>query len=269
MYWIYVSNFTQSKAWEPLSTTKRNQREVYRLASGPSNCPAFKITTEPLVGSGKNEKLLLFDCEIWPIPFLKTYDLGDFLGGPVVKNPPCNAEDVRLMPGQGIKIPHAIEQLSPHAVITERCTSCTSQRESPCTAMKDTRCSEDPVCHNQDPTQPNKSVTSFAQSCLTLFDPMDCCMSGVHVHHQLGACSNSCPLSRWCHPTISFSVIPFSCTQSFPASGSFLMSWLLASSGQSIWASASASVLPMNIQDWLFSQINTKTNKQKPRVFKS
>ena len=65
------------------------------------------------------------------------------------------------------------------------------------------------------------------------------------------ACSNLCPLSWWCHPTISSSVIPFSsCLQSFPASGSFLMSWLFASGGQSIGASASPSVLPMNIQDW-------------------
>ena len=57
--------------------------------------------------------------------------------------------------------------------------------------------------------------------------------------------------SQWCYPTISFSVIPFSsCFQSFPASGSFPMSQLSASGGQSIGASASASVLPMNIQDW-------------------
>ena len=66
-----------------------------------------------------------------------------------------------------------------------------------------------------------------------------------------GACLNSCPLSWWCHPTISSSVIPFSsCLQSFPASGSFLKSQFFASGGQSIGASASASVLPMNIQDW-------------------
>ena len=65
------------------------------------------------------------------------------------------------------------------------------------------------------------------------------------------ACSNSCPSSRWCHPTISSFVIPFSsCLQSFPASGSFPMSQLFASGGQSIGASALASVLPMNIQDW-------------------
>ena len=64
-----------------------------------------------------------------------------------------------------------------------------------------------------------------------------------------GACSNSCLLSQWCHPNISSSVITFSSyLQSFPASGSFLM--LFASGGQSIGASASASILPMNIQDW-------------------
>ena len=64
-------------------------------------------------------------------------------------------------------------------------------------------------------------------------------------------CSISCPLSQWRHPTISSSVVPFSsCLQSFPASGSFPMSWLFASGGQSIGASASVSVLPMNIQGW-------------------
>ena len=66
-----------------------------------------------------------------------------------------------------------------------------------------------------------------------------------------GACSNSCPSSQWCHPTISSSVVPFSsCPQSLPASGSFQMSHFFTSGGQSIVASASASVLPMNIQDW-------------------
>ena len=63
------------------------------------------------------------------------------------------------------------------------------------------------------------------------------------------ACSNSCPSSQWCHPIISSSVIPFfSCPQSFPASGSFLMSQFFPSGSQSI--GASASVLPMNIQNW-------------------
>ena len=66
-----------------------------------------------------------------------------------------------------------------------------------------------------------------------------------------GVHSNSCPLSSWCHPTISSSVVPFSfCPQSFPASGSFQMSQFLVSGGQSIGVSASTSVLPMNTQDW-------------------
>ena len=66
------------------------------------------------------------------------------------------------------------------------------------------------------------------------------------------ACSSSCQLSQWCHPTVSSSVVPFSsCLQSFPASRSFPMSQLFISGGQNIGASVSASVLPMNIQDWL------------------
>ena len=66
-----------------------------------------------------------------------------------------------------------------------------------------------------------------------------------------GVYSNSCPLSQWCHPTISFSVVHLSfCLQSSPASGSFPMSQFFASGGESIAVSASAWVLPMNIQDW-------------------
>ena len=65
-----------------------------------------------------------------------------------------------------------------------------------------------------------------------------------------GACSNACPSSRWCHPTISSSVVPFCHLQSFPASGSFLVSQFFTSGGQSLRVSALASVIPMNIQDW-------------------
>ena len=93
--------------------------------------------------------------------------------------------------------------------------------------------------------------------------------------------SNSCPLSRWCHPAISSSVVPFSsCPQSLPASGSFPMSQLFASGGQSIGVSASASVLPMNIQDWfpfgwtgwislLYKELSRvfTTTVQKPQFF--
>ena len=64
-------------------------------------------------------------------------------------------------------------------------------------------------------------------------------------------CSNSCPSSRWCHPTISSSVVPFSsCLQPFPESGSFQMNQIFSSGGQSTGVSASTSVLPMNTQDW-------------------
>ena len=94
----------------------------------------------------------------------------------------------------------------------------------------------------------------FTQSCLTLCDPMDCSMPGFPVHHQLlkpEACSNSCPSSQWYHPIILSSVAPFSsCLRSFPVSGSFPVGQFFASGGQSIGASASASVLSMNIQDW-------------------
>ena len=66
-----------------------------------------------------------------------------------------------------------------------------------------------------------------------------------------GIYRNSCPLSQWCHLTISFSVDPFSsCLQSFPTLGSFQLSWLFTSGGQTIWVSALTSVLPMNTQDW-------------------
>ena len=85
------------------------------------------------------------------------------------------------------------------------------------------------------------------------------------------ACSNLCPLSRWCHPTISSSVVPFSCCpQSFPASGSFPMSQLFASGGPRTGASASASVLPMNIQCWFplgLAGLISLQSKRLSRVF--
>ena len=80
-------------------------------------------------------------------------------------------------------------------------------------------------------------------------------------------------LNRWCHPTISSSVIPFSsCPQSFPASGSFPMSWLFVSGGLSIGASASASVFPMNIQGWFplgLTGLVSLQSKRLSRVFSS
>ena len=95
--------------------------------------------------------------------------------------------------------------------------------------------------------------SSVAQSCLTLWEPMDCMQ-----HTRLPcpsptprACSNSCPWSQQCQSTISSSVIPFSsCLQPFPTSGAFPMSQFFTSGGRSIGVSASASVLRMNIQHW-------------------
>ena len=94
-------------------------------------------------------------------------------------------------------------------------------------------------------------------------------------------CSSSCPLSQWYHPTISIAVISSSCLQSFPGSGYFLASQPFASGGQSIEASASTSVLPMNIQDWFplgltglislqskgLSRVFTNTTVQKHQFF--
>ena len=94
--------------------------------------------------------------------------------------------------------------------------------------------------------------SSVAQLCLTLSDPHE----PQHARPPCpsptpGVYPNSCPLSHWCYPTISSSVIPFSsCPQYFPTSGSFPMSQLLESGGQSIGVSASTSVLPMNTQGW-------------------
>ena len=94
-------------------------------------------------------------------------------------------------------------------------------------------------------------ITSLRQSFVVV-------QSLSHVHPKFlcpllshGVCSNSCPLSRWCYPTISSSATLFSfCLQSFLVSGAFPMSQLFKSGGQSMRASASTSVLPMNIQDW-------------------
>ena len=92
---------------------------------------------------------------------------------------------------------------------------------------------------------------SVAQLCQTLCDAVDQHTRLPCASLSPGVCSNSCPLSWWCHPTIPSSVTPFSsCPQSFPASRSFPLSWIFASGGQNIGASASASVLPMNIQGW-------------------
>ena len=111
-------------------------------------------------------------------------------------------------------------------------------------------------------------LSSVAQSCPTLCNPMDCSIPGFPAHHQLLKRSNSCPSSQWCHPVVSSSVIPFfSCLQFSPALGSSPISQFFSLGGQSIGASALASVLPMNIQGWFLLEL-TKTSllyiKNKP-----
>ena len=92
--------------------------------------------------------------------------------------------------------------------------------------------------------------SSVAQSCLTLCDPIDCSMPGFPVHHQLLDPTQT-HVHRVSDTTISSSVVPFSShVQSFPASGTFRISQFFTSGGQRFGISASASVLPMNIQDW-------------------
>ena len=124
--------------------------------------------------------------------------------------------------------------------------------------------------------------SSVTQLCLTLSDPMDCSTPGCHVHHQLPELAQI-HVHRFgdaiqpSHPVIPFS----SCLQSFPASGSFPMSQFFTSSGQSIGASASALVLPMNIQHWFplqltgwislqskgLSRVSSNTTVQKHQFF--
>ena len=113
-------------------------------------------------------------------------------------------------------------------------------------------------------------------SCSVMSDPLQ--VHGLqHAWYpcpslSLRACSNSCPLNWWGHLIISSSVVSFSCLQSFPASGSFPMSLLFASDGQSIGASALATVLPMNIQGWFPLGLNgliSLLSKGNSRIFSS
>ena len=93
--------------------------------------------------------------------------------------------------------------------------------------------------------------SSVVQSCPTLCNPMDCSTPDLCPSPALRVYPNSWPFSRWCHPTILSSIVPFSSrSQSFQAPGSFSMSQFFTSGDQSIGVSALASVLPMNIKDW-------------------
>ena len=120
-----------------------------------------------------------------------------------------------------------------------------------------------------------QSISLISQSCLTLCNPMDCSTPGFPVPHQLLELAQT--HVHWVvdaiQPSVLSSVIPFSsCLQSFPASGSFAMSRLLASGDQSIGASASASVLPMSIQGWFslrLTDLISLLSKELSKIFTS
>ena len=102
----------------------------------------------------------------------------------------------------------------------------------------------------QEPINIVSSVQSISRIWLYVTPWTAACQASLSITNSRNY-SNSCPLSQWCHPTISSSVIPFSsCPQSFSASGSFQMSQLFTWGGQSIWVSALTSVLPKNTQYW-------------------
>ena len=110
---------------------------------------------------------------------------------------------------------------------------------------------------------------SVTVSCLTLCNPMHCSTPGS-PELLPEACSDSCPSSWWCHPTISFSAAPFSsCPQSSPASGSFPLSWLFASGGLSTGSSTSASVLSMHFQGCFPIGLTGLISLQYPGILKS
>ena len=123
-------------------------------------------------------------------------------------------------------------------------------------------------------TPTNCCFCSVTKLCLTFCSPMDRSTPGLLcLPPSPGVCSNSCPLSQWCYLIISPSASPFSfCLQSFPASGPFPMSRLFASGGQSIGASASASVLAVNSQGWFplgLTGVISMQSKELSRVFSS
>ena len=115
---------------------------------------------------------------------------------------------------------------------------------------------------------------SVTKLCLAVCEPMNCSMlSSPVLYYLLEFGSNSCLLSQWCHPTISSSFAPFSSfLRSFPASQSFPVCWFFASGSQIIGASASASVLPINIQGWFplgLTGLISLLSKGLSRVFSS
>ena len=156
-----------------------------------------------------------------------------FLGGSDRKKSACNTGDLGLISESGRSPGERIGYLLQYSCLENTTDTMGSQRVA-----------------NDWATNPFTffQFSSVAQSCPTLCDPT-LCTPGLPVHHQLPEFTQTHVIdSRWCHPTISSSVVPFSShLQSFLASGYFQMSQFFASVGQSIGVSASASVLPMNI----------------------
>ena len=158
----------------------------------------------------------------------------------IVKQPHANKNMVGAVKIKGENIKHPAHLLAGTKRLPNACHP--QSRPHPITRITITGITK---------TSSSVQFSSVAQLCLTLrpHEPQHTrlpCPSPTP-----GVYPDSCPLSRWCHPTISSSVVPFSSgPQSFPTSGSFQMSQLFASGGQNIGASASISVLPMNIQDW-------------------
>ena len=182
----------------------------------------------------------------------------DFPGGPMFKTPCFQCKEHRCNPYQETKIPHATRY-------GQKKKSTYDFTIGPLYLVFHIPGFNQPRIMYSCATYLLKKICVWVDPCslnpyLLLFSPS--IMSNLWPHEPQharlvctsptpGVCSNSCPLSWWCHPIILSSVVPFSsCLQSFPASGSFPMSQFFASGGQSIGASASALVLPMNIQDW-------------------
>ena len=138
--------------------------------------------------------------------------------------------------------PHKRNQLSPPQGASKESLTCS---HSPCCSKGPSKAWISFLASDQ------FLFSSVTQSCSTLCNPHGLQHTRLpHPSPTPRVCSNSRPLSQWCHPTVSSSVVPFSsCLQSFPASGSFPLSQFFTSGAQSIGASPSASVLPMNIQD--------------------
>jgi len=168
----------------------------------------------------------------------------DFSGGTVVRNQPANAGYARYsgsipgsrrFPGVGNSNPllyscsaNLMDRGASQATV-DRVTNDSDTTEHTCTGLS--------VQFSHSPVQ------FFETACTEALQ--------ASLSQTPGACSNSCPLHQWCHPTVSSSIVPFSsCLQSFPAIGSFHMSQFFVSGGQNIGVSVLASVCPMNVQDW-------------------